>query len=111
MSSPVPVILARGDSWARTWIPLDEDRQPVSLAGANLRLHVRNSVDTKVLEASDSDGKIVIGSAAEGATMSFSRIDLAPGTYFYDLEITFSSGVRLTVDSNTLIVTKDYSHD
>lgn len=107
------VKLFRGDTWQRAWMIKDASGAPVDLTGAGARLHVRDAAGVKVMEASIADGRLTIQPAG-------GRIDLVmpkeatgidPGSYRFDLEVTFASGVRTTYEQETLVVMEDMSRD
>lgn len=107
------VKLFRGDTWQRAWIIADAAGNPVDLTGATVRLHVRDAAGAKVMEASTANGRITLHPAA-------GRIDLVmpkeatgvpPGSYRFDLEVTFPSGVRQTYEQATLVVMEDMTRD
>lgn len=107
------VKLFRGDTWQRAWVIKDAAGNPVNLTGASARMHVRDSGGALVMSASTADGRLIIQPAA-------GRIDLlmpkeatgvAPGSYRFDLEITYSDGRRQTYEQATLVVLEDISRD
>jgi len=108
------VTINRGDSWERAWIIKDASGNYVDLSGATVRLQVRDLNDNLKAEANVSNGQLTI-------TPGVGRIDLLmpytvtqtfdPGTYFFDLEVTFPTGIRKTYERGKLIVEKDYTHD
>lgn len=107
------VKLYRGDTWQRAWVLKDASGAPLDLTGATARLHVRDAEGAKVMEASTSDGRLTL-------QPSLGRVDLlmpkeatgiAPGSYRFDLELTFPSGIRRTYEQATLIVLEDMSRD
>ena len=102
------VQLIRGDTWTRIW----EYEGSLSLAGATARLHVRNSSGSLVMSASTTDGRLVVNGNQIELTMPYTVTGaVAPGTYDFDLEVTFSNGYRVTFEQGKLKVIEDYSHD
>lgn len=107
------VKLIRGDTWQRTWVISDAEGSFVDFTGASARLHVRNHADVIVMQASTFDGRIVLQSSS-------GRIDLVVpkeatvipvGKYLFDLEVTFSNGVRKTYEQSFLVILADVTHD
>jgi hypothetical protein len=107
------VKIYRGDTWQRAWVLTDASGAPLDLTGASARLHARDAAGAKVMEASTADGRITLQPL-------LGRIDLvmpkeatgvAPGSYRFDLEVTFLNGVRQTYEQATLVVMEDMSRD
>lgn len=107
------VKIFRGDTWQRAWVIQDVTGTPIDLTDVIVRLHVRNSTGVKVMEASTSDGRLSL-------QPTIGRIDLvmpkemtnvAPGGYRFDLELTFSDGVRRTYEQDILLVMEDVTRD
>lgn len=107
------VKLYRGDTWQRAWVIQDAAGQPVDLTGATARLHVRDAAGAKVMEASTIDGRLTIQPAAGriDLVMPKEATGIAPGSYRFDLEVTFSNGVRRTYEQETLVILEDMSRD
>jgi hypothetical protein len=110
----MPAQMFRGDTWLRSWIVKDSNNNPIDLTGATARLHVRDAKQVLIHAASTSTAEIIITSL-EG------RIDLrieatvsevwAIGKYKYDLELTYSNGIVLTIESSVLTVIQDQTYD
>ena len=103
----------RGDTWRRAWVLKDDGGTPVDLSGATARLHVRDASGAKVAEASTADGRLVV-TAAQGRvdmTVPAAAMQLAPGAYRFDLELTYPGGVVQTIEQSTLVVLEDMSRD
>lgn len=107
------VKLYRGDTWQRAWVIQDAAGQPVNLSGAAARLHVRDAAGTKVMEASTTDGRLIVQPTQGRIDMVMPKeaTEIAPGVYRFDLEVTHASGVRTTYEQETLIVLEDMSRD
>jgi len=113
MSKALRVRLYRGDTWGRSWILKQSSGAPVNLAGATARLHVRNDAGALLIQASTADGRITIVPDEGRINMSvpYAATGLAPGSYRYDIEVTYSDGTRQTIEQSTLIVLEDMSRD
>lgn len=74
-----------------------------------VRLQVRDSDGAVVMSASQSDGRIVIDGPAGriDLIMPYAATEVAPGTYRYDLEVTYPGGMRRTYEQQTLVVVED----
>ncbi len=106
--------LVRGDTWQRAWVLKTAAGDPVDLTGATARLQLRDRSGTLVHESNTTNGELVVG-------VEPGRIELTvpyavtetfeAGTYRFELEVTFSTGVRRTYESNALEVVADVTHD
>lgn len=107
------VRIFRGDTWQRAWEIKDAAGQPVDLTGASARLHVRDAAGIKVMEASTADGRLTIQPAAGriDLVMPKEATGIAPGSYRFDIEVTFPSGVRVTYEQSMLVVLEDMARD
>lgn len=107
------VKLVRGDTWDRTWIITDEAGAPLDLTGATARLHVRDGADALMFAASTANGHLTITPAAGRIDMRVPKelTGIAPGTYRFDLEVTYPDGRRYTYEQAALAVLTDYTRD
>lgn len=107
------VRIFRGDTWQRAWIISQADGSPVDLTGCAARLHVRDAAGALAAAASTSDGRLGITPTAGrlDLLMPAAAMALAPGSYRFDLEVTFPSGVVRTYEQATLVVLEDMSRD
>jgi len=105
--------LKRGDSWRVTWQLLDVNNQPIDLTGSSVRLNLRDRNMGLVVSANQSNGKISInaGTGTISLAVPYSEMDIPLGAYIWDLEVTFSNGVRQTVDEGRLFVVQDYTYE
>ncbi len=108
-----PVSIVSGDTWRRTWLLQQPNGAPVDLTGVAARLHVRDAAGAKVAEASTADGRLAITPADGRITMTIpaDAMVLPPGSYRYQLEVTYATGDVETIESNTLVVLEDITHD
>lgn len=107
------VLLYRGDSWTRSWTFSDATGVPLDLNGASARLHVRDAAGAAVITASLLDGRLSANVAAGRIDMlvPFAATNLAPGSYRFDLEVTFATGIRRTYEQDTLVILEEMAHD
>ena len=100
----------RGDTWERSWLLQDAAGAVVPLDGATARLQVRGMV--LETSASTEDGRIVI-QAADGRIdmiIPFEFMDISPGTYNFDLELTHADNSRRTYEQGILVILEDFTH-
>lgn len=99
----------RGDTWRRAWVV---DDVPDYYQNATARLHVRDETRSLIMSASTADGRLTI-------SPDYSRIDLVmpkevmaipPKEYDFDLEVTWTNGVRLTIDKSVLVILEDVTY-
>ena len=113
MSKTLRVRLYRGDTWRRGWLRRQPSGAPVDLTGATARLHVRDDAGALLIQASTADGRITIVPDEGRINMSvpYAATGLAPGSYRYDIEVTYADGTRETIEQSTLIVLEDMARD
>lgn len=98
MTATYDLTIRQGDTWRRSLGVADVDGGPVDLTGASARLQIRadpaDADDEPVLELAVGDG-IDIDEEAGSIDMTADAgvtAELEPGSYVYDLEVTWSSG-------------------
>ncbi|MCD0459961.1 hypothetical protein [Roseiconus lacunae] len=103
-----------GDTWqgfAETVLAY-ADESPINLAGASLLMQVkrRRSDRMPVLELSSDTSDITIVDATGGVfSISPQSIDLNPGDYVYDLQVTLRNGDVMTPIQGNWKITSDVS--
>lgn len=107
------VKIFRGDTWQRAWVLKHASGQPIDLTDVTARLHVRDATGAKVMEASTADGRLTIQPLAGRIDMLMPKeaTGVPPGSYRFDIEITYPSGVRQTYEQSTLVVMEDIARD
>lgn len=105
-----PASIIAGDTWTRGWQLTDAAKVPIDLTGATARLHVRDTAGTLILSATVGDG-ITIEAALGKILLSVPTAGVAVGSYKFALEVTFADATILTVETETLIVSEDITHD
>lgn len=104
----------RGDTFQGVTVSFSLSGNPVDLTDASILLQIKanSSDDTAKLEASTTNGKIVITDAANG-TFTFlvdEVIDLPPKEYVYDVQVTLASGRVITpIQNSSFTITADVS--
>ena len=105
------ITLKRGDTLDLEFQWLDGDGLPVDLTGCTARLQMRNRAGNEVLECTcgSSDGLEIV--TAEGKVRwreeASSTASFSPGTYYFDLEVTFPDSTVRSTETVQLIVEMD----
>ena len=85
----------QGDTFDAVVAFKDSEGKPLSFAGATLLMEIRAEGNTGTANATLQSGA---GFTISSNTVTFNYItNLAPDTYFYDLQCTFASGLRKTL--------------
>lgn len=100
----------RNDSWAQTFALL-ADTTPIDLSGCTILIQVRPTPTSAsvVLELTTDDSSIGIGGIDNNQITLNKIVDVAAGTYVYDMNVTFPSGEVKTYLWGNFIVTEDIS--
>lgn len=105
----------RGDTFNGYQFEINQNGDPVDLTGADIKIQFRTTPESRnvVLEWSTEDGSITI-SGAESNVINMgikegSEMDVAPGTYKYDIHVLLSSGVTNTYVKGSMKITNDIS--
>lgn len=105
------ITLKRGDTLDLEFQWLDGDGVPVDLTGCTARLQMRNRAGNEVLECAcgSSDGLEIV--TAEGKVRwreeASSTSSFSPGTYYFDLEVTFPDNTVRSTETVQLIIETD----
>lgn len=98
----------RNDTLQLTFTIKDKDNNPVNLTTADLKLQVRSKPDGDLLLAMTEGNGLTVGGAGNNIITVSKIIDINDcGSYVYDLQATFSSGVVSTYVKGMFIVHKD----
>ena len=93
IKADVNFTVIKGDTFDVILIFYDASGQPVSFAGATLLMMIRDFNDVEV-ETLQAGSEFVVS----GNTLTFNYIpNYGPDTFYYDLQCTFSSGLRKTL--------------
>ena len=102
------IVAYRNDTLQLTFTILDSAGQAISLATAVVKIQVRTKPDGDVLlELTEGDGITVGGAGNNVVTISKVCAITGCGSYYYDLQATFASGVVSTYVRGAFIVQKD----
>lgn len=108
------VKIFRGDTWTRAWTIRDAENNVIDLTGATARLHIRDENDNLIYAATMDNGSISIdapnGTIYLTVDASITR-NMNPGTYYFDIEVTYPNGTVKTYEQEKLKVMKDITHD
>ena len=117
--------LTRGDTLSVAWTVNTRTQNsrtgtysytPVTITGSSCRIYFREGspTGTAVIQATSSGGSPQITiTGAEGLIeleVDSTDTDALLGTYYYDVELTYSDGTVSTIDSGTLTVTADITY-
>jgi hypothetical protein len=109
LSYTIPPAL-RGDTWPGiASITIQTSGVPVSLSGANIKMQLREDIDSPVaLELSTNNGGITITDPLNGVfQLPPQIIDVPFDTYNYDIQVTFPNGTVKTYLAGTWQITPD----
>jgi hypothetical protein len=98
----------RNDTWGQTFAILAND-VAVNLAGSTIVIQVRESASssTSLLTLSTTTSTITITGASNNQVTLNKVVNIPAGTYTYDMNVTFPSGVVKTYIWGTFIVQED----
>jgi hypothetical protein len=98
----------RNDTWSQVFAIL-ADTTPVNLSGSTILLQVRPAPTSTsvVLTLSTANSTISIGGANTNQITLNKIVDVAAGTYVYDMNVTFPSGEVKTYIYGNFIVQED----
>jgi hypothetical protein len=102
----------QGDTWdGINSICIQVNGIPANLTGASIKADFRRSIDSPVvLSFSSTNGSIIVTDASGGIIQFPPRlIKIPPGKYFYDLQVTYPTGVVKTYFSGTWIIISDFT--
>ena len=102
------IIAYRNDTLQLTFTLLDSAGAPISLATADVKIQVRTKPDGEVLLTMTEGDGITVGGAGNNVVTIAKICDITGcGSYYYDLQATFASGVVSTYVRGAFIVQKD----
>jgi hypothetical protein len=103
IKADVNFTVLKGDTFDAVVNFKDAEQKPLNFTGATLLMHIRNDED--VLQATLQSGS---GFTIASNIVTFNYITtLTPGTYFYDLQCTFPSGLVKTLIGGKYKVLKE----
>jgi hypothetical protein len=98
----------RNDSWSQIFTII-ADSVPVNLTGCTITIQVRKtaSASTIDLTLSTSDSSITIGGVSNNQITLNKKVTIAAGSYLYDMNVSFPSGVVKTYVWGSFFVQED----
>jgi len=98
----------RNDSWSQIFTII-ADSVPVNLTGCTITIQVRKtaSASTIDLTLSTSDSSITIGGVSNNQITLNKKVTIAAGSYLYDMNVSFPSGVVKTYVWGAFFVQED----
>lgn len=109
-----------GDTWNGMELTLEELQEdgvtvisPINLTGCSVRSQFRKTAKGSVaFEFKTDDDTILITDAAAGKIEFQARkMDYEPGSYIFDVEVTFADGCVKTLFKDAWNIVNDISHD
>jgi hypothetical protein len=100
----------RNDTWAQTFALL-ADTTPIDLSGSTILIQVRPTPSSASVELtlSTATNTITIGGANRNQITLNKKVEVAAGSYVYDMNVTFPSGEVKTYLWGNFIVSEDIS--
>jgi len=98
----------RNDTWSQTFAIL-ADVTPVDLSGSTILIQVRPTPTSASVELtlSTANSSISIGGVSRNQITLNKKVEVAAGTYVYDMNVTFPSGEVKTYIWGNFIVQED----
>jgi hypothetical protein len=98
----------RNDSWSQIFTII-ADSVPVNLTGCTITIQVRKtaSASTIDLTLSTADSTITIGGASFNQITLNKKVTIAAGSYLYDMNVSFPTGVVKTYVWGSFFVQED----
>jgi hypothetical protein len=98
----------RNDTWSQVMV-ITANEVPVSLVGAEVEIQVRkkpNSTDAE-MTLTETNGGITVGGVNNNQITINYPVDIAAGTYVYDMVVVFPNGNEKTYIWGNFIVYED----
>ena len=102
------VILYRGDTWVESWL-VTNNSLAVDLSAADVLLQIRRKKGGDILYTSEIGTGITISGVDDNSIDHFGEVDIIPGTWYWDIQITLPSGQIFTGKAGTCQVIDDVS--
>ena len=98
----------RNDTWSQTFSIL-ADTVPVNLTGSTITIQVRKTASASSIDLtlSTADSTITIGGASFNQITLNKKVTIAAGSYLYDMNVSFPSGVVKTYVWGSFFVQED----
>lgn len=98
----------RNDTWSQVML-ITANEVPVSLVGADVEIQVRKkpNSDTAEMTLTEQNGGITVGGVDNNQITINYPVDIAAGTYVYDMVVVFPNGNEKTYIWGNFIVYED----
>lgn len=98
----------RNDTWSQVMVITAND-VPVSLVGAEVEIQVRKTANatTAAMTLTETNGGITVGGVNNNQITINYPVDIAAGTYVYDMVVLFPNGNEKTYIWGNFIVYED----
>jgi hypothetical protein len=98
----------RNDTWSQVMV-ITANEVPVSLVGAEVEIQVRKkpNSDTAEMTLTEQNGGITVGGVNNNQITINYPVDIAAGTYVYDMVVVFPNGNEKTYIWGNFIVYED----
>jgi hypothetical protein len=99
----------RNDTWSQVFL-LTANTVPISLVGAEVEIQVRKRPNSETAELTLTElagGGIVVGGVNNNQITINKQVDIAAGSYVYDMAILFPNGNEKTYIWGNFIVYED----
>jgi hypothetical protein len=99
----------RNDTWSQVFL-LTANEVPISLVGAEVEIQVRkkpNSTTAELTLTEGAGGGITVGGVGNNQITLNKQVDIAAGSYVYDMAILFPNGNEKTYIWGNFIVYED----
>jgi hypothetical protein len=98
----------RNDTWSQVMV-ITANEVPVSLVGSDVEIQVRKkpNSDTAEMTLTETNGGITVGGVNNNQITINYPVDIAAGTYVYDMVVVFPNGNEKTYIWGNFIVYED----
>lgn len=97
----------RNDTWSQVF-QLTANEVPISLVGAEVEIQVRKKANSSTAELTLTEGDgITVGGVDNNQIYLNKQVDIAAGTYVYDMVVLFPNGNEKTYIWGNFIVYED----
>lgn len=105
------ISVKRGDTWTANFAYTDAAGDPIDITGASARMDIyAKNATAPAMSLSDATGELTINGAAGEIDLLVAYADMEdmiPGAYLADMEVTYSTGIRASSATFTVIIVED----
>jgi hypothetical protein len=100
----------RGDTWdGINKIGITQNGIPVNLTNSLIKMEFRQGIDTPVALTLSTENSAIVITSLSSIRILPKTIEIPYGKYFYDLQVTFPTGVIKTYISGSWTVAPDFT--